>query len=86
MSKMTFNLPHTLLRLVQDEAQRRGVAKSALVRECVEVTLRRQRAKRSVTCLDLVSDLVGTQPGPRDASVNRRYLDEAIFTDYRGGK
>src|ERR1022692_2607439 len=62
VTTMTLKLPGTLLRVVEDEARRRGVAKSALVRECVEAALRRQRAKRRVTCLDLVSDLVGSQP------------------------
>ena len=83
---MTLKLPGTLLRVVEDEARRRGVAKSALVRECVEVALRRQRAKRRVTCLDLVSDLVGSQPGPSDASVNRRHLNDAVLADYRRGR
>jgi hypothetical protein len=83
---MTLKLPGTLLRLVEDEARRRGVAKSALVRECVEAALRRQRAKRRVTCLDLVSDLVGSQPGPSDASVNRRHLNDAVLADYRRGR
>jgi hypothetical protein len=83
---MTLKLPGTLLRVVEDEARRRGVAKSALVRECVEAALRRQRAKRRVTCLDLVSDLVGSQPGPCDASVNRRYLNDAVLADHRRGR
>jgi hypothetical protein len=83
---MTLKLPGTLLRVVEDEARRRGVAKSALVRECVEAALRRQRAKRRVTCLDLVSDLVGSQPGPSDASVNRRHLNDAVLADYRHGR
>jgi hypothetical protein len=83
---MTLKLPGTLLRVVEDEARRRGVAKSALVRECVEAALRRQRAKRRVTCLDLVSDLVGSLPGPSDASVNRRHLNDAVLADYRRGR
>ncbi len=83
---MPLKLPGTLLRVVEDEARRRGVAKSALVRECVEVTLQRQRAKRRFTCLDLASDLVGSQPGPHDASVNRRYLDDAVLADHRRGR
>ena len=86
MTTMTLKLPGTLLRVVEDEARRRGVAKSALVRECVETALRRQRAKRRATCLDLVSDLVGSQPGPSDASVNRRHLNDAVLADYRRGR
>jgi hypothetical protein len=33
----------------------------------VEQTLRRKQRRRPVSCLDLIQDLVGTQPGPRDA-------------------
>ena len=32
--------------------------------------------------LELVGDLVGSQPGARDASVNRRYLEEAVLADH----
>jgi hypothetical protein len=38
---MTFKLPEALLRDVGEEARRRGVAKSVVVRECVEQSLRR---------------------------------------------
>lgn len=79
---MTLKLPETLHRGVEEEARRQGVSKSALVRECVEVMLRRKRGRKPPTCLDLVADLVGSQPGPRDASVNRRYLGQAILADH----
>ena len=79
---MTLKLPETLRRGVEEEARRRGVPKSALVRECVEAMLRRRRRRKPLTCLDLVADLASSQPGPREASVNRRYLDEAILADH----
>jgi hypothetical protein len=82
MTIMTLKLPETLRRGVEEEARRRGVPKSVLVRECVEAMLRRKQRRRPPTCLDLVGDLVGSQPGPRDASVNRRYLDEAVLVDH----
>jgi hypothetical protein len=80
---MTLKLPETLHRGVEEEARRQGVSKSSVVRECVEVVLRRKQRRKPPTCLDLVADLVGSQPGPRDASVNRRYLEQAIFRIYR---
>ena len=83
---MTLKLPETLLRAVEEEARRRGVAKSALVREYVESMLRRRQGKSRLTCLDLVSDLVGSQPGPRDASVNLRHLNEALLANHRRGR
>ena len=82
MTTMTLKLPETLRRGVEEEARRRGVPKSALVRECVEAMLRRKQRQKSLICLDLVGDLVGSQPGPRDASVNRRYLEEAVLADH----
>ena len=77
---MTLKLPETLRRGLEEEARRRGVTKSVLVREYIEAKLRRQQRRKPLTCLDLVSDLVGSQPGPRDASVNRRYLEEDMLS------
>ena len=82
MTTMTLKLPETLLRGVEEEARRRGVPKSVLVRECMEAMLRRKQRRKLPTCLDLVGDLVGSQPGPRDASVNRRYLEEAVLAEH----
>ena len=82
MTTKTLKLPATLRRGVEEEARRRGVPKSVLVRECVEAMLRRTQRRKRPTCLDLIGDLVGSQPAPRDASVNRRYLDEAVLADH----
>ena len=79
---MTLKLPEALRQGVEAEARRRGVPKSVLVRECVEHMLRRKMNRKQASCLDLVADLVGSQPGPRDASVNRRYLEHALLTDH----
>jgi hypothetical protein len=79
---MTFKVPETLRRSVEEEARRRGVSKSVLVREYIEAMLRRRQRRKPLTCLDLVSDLVGSQPGPQDASVNPRYLEEAVVADH----
>ena len=79
---MTLKLPDALRHGVDEEARRRGVPKSVLVRECVEAMLRRQQKRKQPSCLDLVADLVGSQPGPRDASVNRRYLEQTLLADH----
>ncbi len=84
---MTLKLPEALLRGIEAEARRRGASKSVVVRECVEAMLRRRGQHRPRSCLDLVADLAGSQPGPPDASVNRRYLDEAMQASHgRRGK
>ncbi|HEV2210000.1 MAG TPA: CopG family transcriptional regulator [Verrucomicrobiae bacterium] len=79
---MTLKLPEPLRRGVEAEARRRGVSKSLVVRECVEKMLRRKQGQKGPSCLDLVADLVGSQPGPRDASVNRQHLEEAMLADH----
>ena len=56
---------HPLLREVETEARRRGLSKSELIRNSLEATLRRKRAEKPVTCLDLMGDLVGSFRGPR---------------------
>jgi hypothetical protein len=79
---MTFKVSEVLLRRVEDEARRRGVPKSVMVRECVETVLRRQLRQNPPSCLDLVADLVGSQPGPRDVSVGRHHLSQALLADH----
>lgn len=79
---MSLKVPEVLLRGVEEEARRRGIPKSVLVRECVAAMLRRNKRRPPASCLELVIDLVGSQPGPRDASAEGRYLDEAILADY----
>jgi hypothetical protein len=45
--------------------------------------LERPSARGELTCADLAGDLIGSvRGGPRDASTNKRYLDEAIVADY----
>ena len=79
---MTLKLPEALRHGVEEEARRQGVPKSVLVRECVEAMLRRHQKRKQPSCLDLVADLVGSQPGPCDASVSRRYLEQALLADH----
>jgi ribbon-helix-helix CopG family protein len=79
---MTLKLPETLRQGLEEEARRRGVSKSVVLRECLEAMLRRKRRQKPLSCLHVVADLAGTQPGPQDASVNRRYLDETVLTDH----
>ena len=87
VTTMTLKVSEVLLRGVEQEARRRRVPKSVLVRECVEAMLRRKKRQAPPSCLDLVADLVGSQPGPRDASVERRYVEQAVLADYgRTGK
>jgi hypothetical protein len=74
MDTISLKLPKLLLEQLAAEADARGTSKSAVVRDCLTNTLRKRRGERTPTCLDLMGDLFGSQPGPRDASTNKRYL------------
>jgi predicted DNA-binding protein len=72
MTTISLKLPDTLESRLTVEAKRRRTSKSAIIREAVEQALAQQ--KRFVSCADLAGDLIGSQPGPRDASTNQEYL------------
>ena len=87
MTTISLKVPDHLDQLLLSESRRRQVSKSAVIRECVEQTLAGKRSRsRSVKCADLVRDLIGSQPGPADASTNARHLDEAIQKDFQRGR
>jgi len=75
MRSLTIRFPISLERRLRNTARRLGVTSSAVVRRCLEDGLhKRGNGNARLTCMDLVSDLVGSQPGPRDASTDKRYL------------
>lgn len=74
MHTISLKLPDELEARVEAEAERRNSTKSAVIRECLEESLMKPRRKKRVSCLDLMRDLIGSQPGPRDASTNKKYL------------
>ena len=83
MMTISLKLPEALLREIEQESATRGVPKSAVIRDSLERTLRKGRkAKKKVSCLDLMGDLVGHFEGPPDLSTNKKYLNEAIMADY----
>lgn len=83
MTTISLKLPELLLRDVEAEARRRGLSKSALIRDSLESALRRDRSRKVATCLDLMGKAVGSFRGPKDFSTNRRYLIEAISSGAR---
>jgi hypothetical protein len=89
MDALSFKLPPVLRRRLAEEARRRRVSQSTVIRESLEVALMEQpRARGELSCADLAGDLIGSMRGPRDASTNKRYLEEAIVADTtkRGAK
>lgn len=87
MDLISFKLPSVLRRRVAEEARRRQVSQSKVIRECLETALVEQpRLRGELSCADLAGDLIGSFRGPRDASTNKRYLEEAILADAKRGK
>ena len=84
MELVSFKLPPQLRKRLAEEARRRRVSLAAVIRESLQATLlERPSARGELTCADLAGDLIGSvRGGPRDASTNKRYLDEAILADY----
>ena len=88
MELVSFKLPPQLRKRLAEEARRRRVSLAAVIRESLQATLlERPSARGELTCADLAGDLIGSvRGGPRDASTNKRYLDEAILADYSRAK
>jgi hypothetical protein len=78
MTTISLKLPEPLLRDLEEEASRRGVTKSAVIRRSLEGTLRRKPVQKKPSCLEMMGGLVGSFKGPRDLSVNRSHLVKAI--------
>jgi len=89
MDLLSVKVPTGLRRRLAQEARRRGVSQSKVIRESLEAVLMdAPRARGELSCVDLAGDLVGSMRGPRDASTNPKYLAEALAADYvkRGRK
>jgi len=84
MDQVSFRLPSVLRRRLAQEARRRGVPRSRIIREALESALAGARGAR--TCADLAGDLVGSVKGPGDLSTNGRYVEDAILAAAAGGK
>ncbi len=76
MSTISLKVPDTLEAELCAAASRRGVSKSALVREAIQsYLLTAEKAERPESALSQVADLVGAFPGPADLSVGKNHLD-----------
>ena len=74
MSIVSLKIPEPLATDLAGMAQRKGVSKSALIREALEAYLQADRAERAESALSQVADLAGTLSGPEDLSVNKDSL------------
>ncbi len=74
MTPVSLKMPRALVVEVSEAARRRGVSRSALIREALEAFLSAERAAQPVSALSQALDLAGAFPGPEDLSVNPHYM------------
>ena len=75
MVGISLKMPEPLAAEVAAVAHRKGVSKSALIREAIEMFLSADETSRPRSALELVADLVGSCEGPADLSTNKKYLE-----------
>ena len=68
MTPISLKMPRRLVLEVSEAARRRGVSRSALIREALEAFLRAERADEEISALSLAADLAGAFSGPADLS------------------
>lgn len=80
MRTLSMKVPEALDRELSELAERRGVSKSALVRDAMAELVGRERAAvdrpPTGSFLALAEDLAGCLGGPEDLSTNVAYMDE----------
>jgi len=82
MSILTVELPRELHATLTNEARRRNMTRSSLVREIIENALIPGTTVATRSCADLAADIVGAvRSGRTDLATNRRLLDEAVARD-----
>jgi predicted DNA-binding protein len=88
MDLISVKLPATLRARLQQEARRRNVSQSTIVREAVERALADTAGKkRDLSCADLVRDLIGSvRSGRANLATDKSMLAQAMLDDLRGRK
>ena len=76
MTTVSLKMPDPLAAELAATARRRGMSKSALIREALTAYLGRLGAEQPGSALSRVADLEGLICGPEDLSVNQDYLEE----------
>lgn len=74
MKKVSLKLPDDLHRKLTLCAERRGMTKSALIRESLASYFALEPSPERISVLELAGDLVGCLEGPGDLSFNKKYM------------
>jgi len=82
MNALSVKLPHELHATLADEARRRNVTRSALVRDILADALDPGCRPRQPSVAELAGDLVGSfRSGRDDLATDKRLLEEAMLAD-----
>ena len=82
MNPLSVKLPPDLHATLANEARRRNVTRSALVRDILADALDPGCRPRQPSFAELAGDLIGSfRSGRDDLATNKRLLDEAMLTD-----
>jgi hypothetical protein len=76
MTTLTLKVPGALAGRLTELARRRGISRSALVREALQALLENGRPRKRPTVLELAGDLCGCVEGPGDLSYNKKYMED----------
>lgn len=74
MSTVSLKVSEPLAAQLTESARRKGISKSALIRDALQVYLRVDGEVRPGSALSKVADLAGKLSGPEDLSVNKNHL------------
>jgi hypothetical protein len=81
MDALSVKLPRLLRAKLAEEARRRNVSQSAIVRESIEQALATASSEpRPLSCADIAGDLAGCfRSGRHDLATNKALLDSAML-------
>jgi len=76
MKTISLKIPELLHERLREEAERRQVTLSDVVRESLATRFEGKKGKKGASCFDLAADWAGSIKGlPKDIAVNPKYMD-----------
>jgi predicted DNA-binding protein len=87
METISLKLPPSLHAKVSDEARRRSVSKSTVIRESLERTLNEiEDTAKAASCATLAAGLIGSvRSGRRDLATDKSLLAQTMLDDAKRG-
>lgn len=74
MNTISLKVPRALALRLEHAARQRGVSKSSVIRDALEIHLQAETVEIPESALSRAADLAGVLSGPADLSVNPGYL------------